>query len=68
MSKDQIGALGIVDATVQEKIAQEFNIKGYPTIKLFQKGSFKSDYNGKRTVDDIYKFMKANAIKNKDEL
>lgn len=68
VSKEKIGALGAVDATVHEKIAQEFDIKGFPTLKLFQKGSFKADYNGKRTVDDFYKFIKSNSIKSKDEL
>lgn len=66
--KDKIGALGIVDATIHEKLAQKYDIKGFPTLKLFQKSSLKSEYNGQRTVDDIYKFMKLNAIKSKDEL
>lgn len=68
VSKDKIGALSIVDATIHEKLAQKYDIKGFPTIKFFQKGSLKSEYSGQRTVDDIHKFMKLNAIKSKDEL
>lgn len=66
---DKIGALGIVDATVQEKLAQEFQIKSFPTLKLFQNGRLKTEFNGQRTVNDIYKFLKTNApTKKKDEL
>lgn len=65
---DKIGALGVVDATIHESLAQQFDIKGFPTLKHFQKGTFKVDYNGKRTADDIHKFMKTNAAKKKDEL
>lgn len=69
VSRDGIGSLGIVDATVQEKIAQEFQIKGFPTLKLFQNGRLKTEYNGQRTANDVYKFMKTNApTKKKDEL
>lgn len=65
---DKIGALGVVDATVHENLAREYDIKGFPTLKLFQNGNFKTDYNGKRTAEDIYNFMKVNSIKKKDEL
>lgn len=69
VSRDKIGSLGIVDATVQQNIAQEFQIKGFPTLKLFQNGRVKTEYNGQRTVNDVYKFMKTNApTKKKDEL
>lgn len=69
ISRDKIGSLGIVDATVQENLAQEFQIKSFPTLKLFQNGRLKTEYNGQRTVNDIYKFMKTNApTKKKDEL
>lgn len=69
VSRDKIGALGIVDATVQENLAQEFQIKSFPTLKLFQNGRLKTEFNGQRTVNDIYKFMKTNAVaQKKDEL
>lgn len=66
---DKAGSIGAVDATVHENLAREFNIKGFPTLKYFQDGSFKTDYNGKRTVDDIYKFVKNGGVgSDKDEL
>lgn len=70
IARDKVGSLGIVDATVHEKLAQEFQIKSFPTLKLFQNGRLKTEFNGQRTVDDFYKFMKSNAPvpKKKDEL
>lgn len=69
VAADKVGAIGAVDATVHENLAREFNIKGFPTLKYFKNGSFKSDYNGKRTVDDIYNFVKNDgASSGKDEL
>lgn len=65
---DKVGTLAAVDATIHENVSQRFSIKGFPTIKLFKNGVFKVDYDGKRTVDDIYKFMKSNAGAKKDEL
>lgn len=68
VANGKLGALGAVDATVSENLAQKYGIKGFPTMKLFKKGSYKVDYDGKRTVDDIAKFMKTNAATSKDEL
>ena len=53
--------LGKVDATVEEKLAQRFGIKGYPTIKVFDYGSGKSDsrardYEGIRDAGAILNF------------
>lgn len=49
--------LGAVDATVHQRIAGEFNIRGYPTIKFFSPGSRSAsdaqEYNGGRTSQDI---------------
>lgn len=60
--------LGAVDATFQEQLAQKYEINGFPTLKLFKNGIYKADYEGKRTVDDLYQFMKKNASPIKDEL
>lgn len=51
--------LATVDATVEESLASEFGIKGFPTIKLFPGGTKKSsardaiDYQGGRTKEQI---------------
>lgn len=68
VAKEKIGLLGAVDATVQESLAQKYEIGGFPTLKLFKNGIFNADYDGKRTVEDLYQFMKKQATPNKDEL
>lgn len=69
LAADKAGAIGAVDGTLHEDLTREFNIKGYPTLKYFKNGSLKTDYNGKRTADDIYNFVKNDAAgSGKDEL
>ena len=46
--------LGKVDATTVEELAREFEITGYPTIKLFKRGEQFEDYDGTRTSTGIY--------------
>jgi len=49
--------LAKVDCTV-EKICDKFDVRGYPTIKIFRNdGSQPSEYPGGRTADAITKFM-----------
>jgi protein disulfide-isomerase A6 len=48
--------IAAVDATVATGVAGKNDIKGYPTIKFFPKGSTTAeDYNGGRTAPDIIK-------------
>ncbi|XP_056112628.1 protein disulfide-isomerase TMX3a [Rhinichthys klamathensis goyatoka] len=47
--------VGKMDTTEHTSIASEFNIRGYPTIKLF-KGDLSFDYQGPRTKDAIIEF------------
>ena len=53
--------LGKVDATVEQQLAQRFQVQGYPTVKVFDFGMAKSDssardYQGERTANGITAF------------
>lgn len=52
------GVLATVDATVNPKLSNKFNILGFPTLKYFNNGKFVSDYDRKRNAEDIKNFMK----------
>ncbi|KAL7988057.1 hypothetical protein Chor_006976 [Crotalus horridus] len=45
--------LAAVDATVHQMVAGRYGIRGFPTIKIFQKGEEPVDYDGGRTKTDI---------------
>lgn len=49
--------LGALDATVHQSKAQEYGVRGYPTIKFFASGKKSSgdavDFDGGRTANDI---------------
>jgi thioredoxin-like negative regulator of GroEL len=64
------GILATVDTTVNPKLLNKFNILGFPTLKYFNNGKFVSDYDRKRSAEDIKAFMKSTPllIDNKDEL
>ncbi|TRY84141.1 hypothetical protein DNTS_026041 [Danionella cerebrum] len=47
--------VGKIDTTQHTSVASEYNIRGYPTIKLF-KGDVTFDYKGQRTKDAIIEF------------
>lgn len=68
IANDDNGAvIAAVDATVHRKLSERFDVGGFPTIKYFENGIFKSDYNGKRSLDDIYGYVKSGGT-TKDEL
>jgi len=48
--------LAKVDATAEADVAKRFDIKGYPTIKLFRKGE-PEEYEGGRTSDTIISWI-----------
>jgi len=48
--------LGKVDATEQPKIAEKFDVRGYPTLKFFKNGK-DMEYNGGRTSDTIVTWL-----------
>ncbi|KYO32992.1 protein disulfide-isomerase A6 isoform X1 [Alligator mississippiensis] len=45
--------LAAVDATVNQMLTGRYGIRGFPTIKIFQKGEDPVDYDGGRTRADI---------------
>lgn len=54
-SKSQV-VLARVEAYDEKKLAEEYGIEGYPTIKLFIKKT-PHDYNGERTKEAILEFV-----------
>ncbi|XP_046899688.1 protein disulfide-isomerase [Hypomesus transpacificus] len=52
--------LGKVDATEEADLAQEFGVRGYPTIKFFKGGEKESpkEYSAGRQADDIVNWLK----------
>lgn len=64
---DKAGVVAALDSTINTATSEKFSIKGFPTLKYFENGVLKGDYNGKRTSDDIYNFVKSNG-QLKDEL
>jgi protein disulfide-isomerase A1 len=49
--------LGSVDATIEQDLAQKYDVKGYPTLKFFSDGTT-LEYTGGRTEDDIISWLK----------
>lgn len=54
---------GQVDATAEQSLASEYNVKGYPTIKIFRNGDV-SDYELGRTESDFVQFAEEEFLKN----
>ncbi|XP_022595613.1 protein disulfide-isomerase [Seriola dumerili] len=52
--------LGKVDATEETELAQEYGVRGYPTIKFFKGGEKESpkEYSAGRQADDIVSWLK----------
>lgn len=60
--------LAVLDCIEHSKIAEEYAIAGFPTIKLFINGNLVTDYKGNRSVEDLKKFVKESNLSTKDEL
>lgn len=62
------GKVAAVDCTEHTKIAERFEIQGFPTMKYFVRGKFIKNYEGKRTAQAMYEFIRSNGASTKDEL
>ncbi|KRZ15094.1 Protein disulfide-isomerase A3 [Trichinella pseudospiralis] len=49
--------LAKVDCDANKVLCETQNVRGFPTLKIFRKGSYVSDYDGPREANGIYKHM-----------
>jgi len=54
--RDEPILIGKVDATIEKELAEEFEVKGYPTMYVFRNGK-KSEYKGPREAAGIADYM-----------
>lgn len=66
-SEKVLAKVGALDCTVHKRTCNKFDIQGYPTLKFFENGIFKKDFDGQRTENEIFKFMKSYLSPVKDE-
>lgn len=70
-SEDLAVPLAEVDCSREpegRKICHKFNIKGYPTLKLFKSGHLFKDYNGRRDTKSMVNWLKVYAIDRSSKL
>ncbi|XP_029282012.1 protein disulfide-isomerase A3-like [Cottoperca gobio] len=50
--------LAKVDCTAHSEVCSRFGVSGYPTLKIFRNGRDSAPYDGPRSADGIYHYMK----------
>jgi protein disulfide-isomerase A1 len=65
---DGKAVLAEVDATVEKTLAEEYGIKGFPTLKLFAKGELVSEYKGARDTESFVKYIERAMLPSIDEI
>ena len=60
--------LATVDCTLETDLASRFNIRGYPTLKLFRRGGEVETYSGGRKYKDLYKYIEEKVSELRNEL
>jgi protein disulfide isomerase len=56
-----VAILAKLDATIDKEMGEKYEIKGFPTIKVFRGGELSGDYEGGRTAADFIAYVKANS-------
>ena len=60
LANDPPVTLAKIDCTEAGKdTCNRFEVRGYPTVKIFRGGEVSQDYNGPRDAAGIVKYMKA---------
>ena len=60
-----------MDCSQFDELCTNHGVDGYPTLLLYQNGQRITEYEGDRTLDDLYTFLlsqAANDTSSKDEL
>lgn len=59
-----------VDCTFPEnrEICSIQEVNGFPTLFIYKNGQKISEYNGSRSLDDLYEFVNSHVEKERDEL
>lgn len=62
--------IAMIECNKNPHVADEYEIQGFPTLKLFANGVYVKDYTGKREKNEIKAFLKEalGSAKKKDEL
>lgn len=50
-------AIASVDCTQHKAVCDKADVKGFPTLKVFQGGQERTGYKGARTLDDMKAFV-----------